>query len=79
MGADFPAVFAAYQSERIPRAYRVVLNSRELGRIYHADGIERLVRNTWLKNKTPEQFYSSMHWLYGGNGLTGAGQRHAAA
>lgn len=79
LGADFPAVFAAYQSERIPRAYRVVLNSRELGRIYHADGVERLVRNTWLKNKTPEQFYSSMHWLYGGNGLAGAAQQRTAA
>lgn len=76
---DFAAAFKAYQDERIPRAYRVVLSSRELGRVYHADGVERLVRNAWLKGKTPEQFYSSMFWLYGGNGLTGAGQERAAA
>lgn len=76
---DFAAAFKAYQDERIPRAYRVVLSSRELGRVYHADGVERLVRNAWLKGKTPEQFYSSMFWLYGGNGLTGAGQQRAAA
>ena len=78
-GGDFNATFKAYQDERIPRAYRVVLSSRELGRIYHADGVERLVRNAWLKAKTPEQFYASMEWIYGGNGLVGAGQRRAAA
>jgi salicylate hydroxylase len=78
-GGDLAAAFQSYQEERIPRAYRVVLSSRELGRIYHADGVERLVRNAWLKGKTPEQFYSSVFWLYGGNGLTGAGQQRAAA
>ena len=78
-GGDFAAAFQAYQDERIPRAYRVVLSSRELGRIYHADGVERLVRNAWLKAKTPEQFYASMQWLYGGNGLVGAGPHRAAA
>ena len=78
-GGDFAATFAAYQKERIPRAYRVVLSSRELGRIYHADGVERLVRNAWLKDKTPEQFNASMQWLYGGNGLVGSGIRRAAA
>lgn len=78
-GGDFAAAFRAYQEERIPRAYRVVLSSRELGRVYHADGVERLVRNAWLKAKTPEQFYSSMQWLYGGNGLVGAGQHRVAA
>ncbi len=78
-GGDFAAAFQAYQDERIPRAYRVVLSSRELGRVYHADGVERLVRNAWLRGKTPEQFYSSMQWLYGGNGLVGAGRQRAAA
>lgn len=76
---DFEATFQTYQNERIPRAYRVVLSSRELGRIYHAEDVERLVRNAWLKAKTPEQFYASMQWLYGGNGLVGAGQQRAAA
>ena len=78
-GGDFAGAFQAYQDERIPRAYRVVLSSRELGRVYHAEGVERLVRNAWLKGKTPEQFYASMQWLYGGNGLVGAGQQRAAA
>ncbi len=78
-GGDFAAAFQAYQSERIPRAYRVVLSARELGRVYHAEGVERLVRNAWLSAKTPEQFYSSMQWLYGGNGLVGSGRQRAAA
>jgi len=78
-GGDFAFTFKAYQDERIPRAYRVVLSSRELGRVYHAEGVERLVRNAWLKGKTPEQFNASMQWLYGGNGLVGAGLQSAAA
>lgn len=78
-GGDFAFTFKAYENERIPRAYRVVLSSRELGRVYHAEGVERLVRNAWLKGKTPEQFNASMQWLYGGNGLVGAGLRCAAA
>ena len=77
-GGDFKSAFQAYQQERIPRAYRVVYGSRELGRIYHADGVERLVRNAWLQLKTPEEFYAGMRWLYGGNGLVGAGQKAAA-
>jgi 3-hydroxybenzoate 6-monooxygenase len=62
---DCDAAFKAYENERIPRAYRVVLSARELGRVYHADGVERVVRNAWLKAKTPEQFFASMQWLYG--------------
>jgi 3-hydroxybenzoate 6-monooxygenase len=78
-GGEFAAAFQAYQSERIPRAYRVVLSARELGRVYHAENVERLVRNKWLKDKTPEQFCGSMQWLYGGNGLQGARQQREAA
>lgn len=69
-GGDFNTAFLAYQTARIPRAYRVVLSSRELGRVYHAQGVERLVRNQWLGSKSPTQFYDSLEWLYGGNGLT---------
>ena len=77
-GGDFQTAFKTYESERIPRAYRVVLGSRELGRVYHAEGVERLVRNAWLKAKTPAEFYASMNWLYGGTGLSGSGRPKAA-
>ena len=52
-----------------------MLSSRELGRIFHVEGVERLVRNAWLKDKTPDDFNHSVRWIYGGNGLTGAKAR----
>lgn len=77
-GGDVTAALKAYETVRIPRAYRVVLSARELGRVFHVDGVERLVRNAWLKDKTPEEFYHSVRWIYGGNGLTGAKPRAVA-
>lgn len=68
-GGDLNAAFLAYQSERIVRAYRVVLSSRMLGKIYHAEGVERLIRNSVMGAKSPDQFYDGLEWLYGGTGL----------
>lgn len=59
----------AYQKERIIRAYRVVLSSRQLGKIYHAQGVERLIRNSVMGSRTPEEYYRGLEWLYGGTGL----------
>jgi salicylate hydroxylase len=42
---DFAAAFALYESVRIPRTARIVWSTREMGRLYHAKGVERLVRN----------------------------------
>ena len=36
-----------------------------MGRIYHAKGVERLVRNDLWKGRTPERFYDALEWLYG--------------
>lgn len=68
-GGDLHAAFQEYQAERIVRAYRVVLSSRMLGKVYHAQGVERLIRNSVMGAKTPVQFYDSLEWLYGGTGL----------
>ena len=68
-GGDFAAAFQAYQATRIRRAYRVVLSSRMLGHVYHAKGVERLIRNDIFGAKSPEDFYNGLAWLYGGNGL----------
>lgn len=57
--------FDLYQRSRIARTARVVLSSREMGRIYHAKGVERLVRNDLWRGRTPERFYDAMEWLYG--------------
>jgi 2-polyprenyl-6-methoxyphenol hydroxylase-like FAD-dependent oxidoreductase len=61
---DLPAVFLRYQDKRITRTARIVLSSRELGRLYHAAGVERLVRNEILGSKTPADFYRSLDWIY---------------
>jgi len=69
---DFAGTFAAYQENRIVRAYRVVLGSRYLGRVYHAEGVERKIRNSVLGAKSADEFYSGLQWLYGGTGLAAA-------
>ncbi len=62
---DFERAFAHYQRSRVARTARIVLSAREMGRIFHAHGVERLVRNELWKGRTPERFYDAMEWLYG--------------
>lgn len=64
---DFAKAFAHYQRSRVARTARIVLSAREMGRIFHAQGVERLVRNDLWKGRTPERFYDAMEWLYGWN------------
>jgi salicylate hydroxylase len=62
---DFAKAFALYQRSRIARTARIVLSAREMGRIFHSKGVERLVRNQLWTGRTPERFYDAMEWLYG--------------
>jgi 3-hydroxybenzoate 6-monooxygenase len=64
---DWPLALDLYQRSRITRTARIVLSGREMGRLYHAKGVERLVRNSLWKGRTPERFYDAMEWLYGWN------------
>ena len=64
---DFVQAFELYQRSRVARTARIVLSAREMGRIYHAKGVERLVRNELWKGRTQERFYDAMEWLYGWN------------
>jgi 3-hydroxybenzoate 6-monooxygenase len=64
-GGDFEAAFARYERSRVARTARVVLLTREMGRIYHAKGVERLVRNDLWKGRTPGRYYDALEWLYG--------------
>ena len=64
-GDDLPAAFGLYERSRITRTARVVLLTREMGRLYHAKGVERRVRNDLWKGRTPEGFYDALEWLYG--------------
>lgn len=62
---DFSKAFAHYERSRVARTARIVLSAREMGRIFHAHGVERLVRNDLWKGRTAERFYDAMEWLYG--------------
>ncbi len=62
---DFGKAFELYQRSRVARTARIVLSAREMGRIFHARGVERLVRNDLWKGRSPERFYDAMEWLYG--------------
>jgi len=62
---EFAEAFALYQRSRIARTARVVLSAREMGRIFHAKGVERLVRNDLWRGRSAERFYDAMEWLYG--------------
>ncbi len=64
---DFGKAFDLYQRSRVARTARIVLSAREMGRIFHAKGVERLVRNDLWKGRTAERFYDAMEWLYGWN------------
>lgn len=66
-GNNIEKAFDLYQRSRVARTARIVLSSREMGRIYHAKGVERLVRNDLWRGRTPERFYDAMEWLYGWN------------
>jgi salicylate hydroxylase len=64
-GGDLEAGFASYERARVARTARVALMTREMGRVYHAKGVERLVRNDLWKDRTPAQTYDALDWLYG--------------
>ena len=62
---DFAKAFALYERSRVSRTARIVFSAREMGRIFHAKGVERVVRNDLWKGRTPERFYDAIEWLYG--------------
>lgn len=62
---DWDAALQLYQKNRVTRTARIVLSGREMGRLYHAAGVERLVRNSLWKGRSQERFYDAMEWLYG--------------
>jgi 2-polyprenyl-6-methoxyphenol hydroxylase-like FAD-dependent oxidoreductase len=61
---DLPRAFRLYEDARVARTARVVLSVREMGRLYHAKGVERLVRNSLWAGRTQERFYDAVEWLY---------------
>jgi len=66
-GQRWDEALQLYQRNRITRTARIVLSGREMGRLYHAAGVERLVRNSLWKGRSQTRFYDAMEWLYGWN------------
>ena len=64
---DWDAALQLYQKNRVTRTARIVLSGREMGRLYHAMGVERLIRNSLWKGRSQERFYDAIEWLYGWN------------
>ena len=64
---DIAKAFDTYQRARVARTARIVLSSRQMGKIYHAKGVERMIRNDLWRGRSAERFYDAMEWLYGWN------------
>jgi hypothetical protein len=47
----------------IDRGTRIMLSSREMGRICHVKGVERLVCNDLWHDRTPERFSDAFEWV----------------
>lgn len=62
---DLEKAFRLYEEKRIPRTARVVYSAREMGRLFHAGGVERLVRNQLWQGRSQEHYYDALEWLYG--------------
>jgi salicylate hydroxylase len=62
---DLSKALGLYERSRAARTARAVLSAREFGRLCHAKGIERIVRNDLWKGRPPERFYDALEWLYG--------------
>jgi len=61
---DFETAFRRYQQDRIVRSARVQISSLMLDRIYHAGGVERLVRNAIFEDRSSEEYYDRLSWLF---------------
>jgi 2-polyprenyl-6-methoxyphenol hydroxylase-like FAD-dependent oxidoreductase len=68
--SDFEAGLASYRDRRVLRTAHVQLMSRAMGdHVYHPAGPHALLRNAIMGSKTQKQWYETLDWLYGGNGL----------
>ena len=60
----FAEAFQDYQKERLVRASRVQISAKMLGLVFHASGVERLVRNDIYKGRSPARYYDALEWLF---------------
>ncbi len=60
----FEQAFVEYQKRRLVRASRVQVSSKLLGLVFHASGVERLIRNDIYQGRSPERYYDALEWLF---------------
>ena len=77
---DFRLAFRSYQDSRLVRASRVQVSARLMGMVFHASGVERLIRNEIYQGRSAERYYDALDWLftppeYVRNFATGAARR----
>lgn len=77
---DVLAAFPEYVEARVLRTARVQLQSREIGtHVYHPAGAHAALRNQIMRAKTPENWYDTLDWLYGGPALREPQRRERVA
>jgi salicylate hydroxylase len=65
-GGDFAQAFRRYERARCLRTARVTLESNYIWGVYHADGIAREVYWQSLSERSQEDVYQCLAWLYDG-------------
>jgi salicylate hydroxylase len=71
---DPEAALESYRRRRVLRTARVQLMSRAVGdHVYHPAGAHAALRNAIMSAKGQDEWYDTLAWLYGSNGLDGAG------
>ncbi|MBL4757293.1 MAG: FAD-dependent monooxygenase [Rhizobiales bacterium] len=63
-GDDISAAFKAYETLRRARTARVQLESRDMWTFYHVGGADVEARNAQFIDRTPEDFYDCMDWIW---------------
>ena len=67
---NIETAFEVYQSMRTVRTGRVQMTSRLIGDyIYHPAGAKAAVRNHMMSSMSPKDWFNTLDWLYGSNGL----------
>jgi salicylate hydroxylase len=63
---DFERAFAQYDCERYVRTARLQLESRYMWNIYHAEGIARDVMRQTFADRSEQDLFGCLAWLYDG-------------
>ena len=67
---NYEAAFEAYRVKRVNRTARIQIQSRLVGdHIYHPAGGHAALRNAMMGAMSPDDYYNTLQWLYGGTGL----------